>query len=760
MIVVLRTPSVAERLAKVKFATEAAERSWTAQAFAAQQQVLTQLARHGLTVRPLYSYARVIDGFSASLDPRAVALLNHLPEVAGVYPVRVAYPASLAATAFTGGRTGTVDVGLAGFDGNGISIALLDTGVERLQPYIRGRVSQGFDVVGGSPTAAAQRDPQDRRQIERHGTELAGVLAGSNGPDGIHGVAPAATVLPIRIAGWQPGADGRDAIYGRSDQLIAGLERAVDPNGDGDTHDAVRVALIGLAEPFAAFPASPEAQAVEGARELDVLVVAPVGNDGDAGPLFGSVGGPAGSPAALSVGATDTRPASAAVRVVFTHGLSVLGDDELTLLNAAPAARSLDLALVASGRNSSVKGKAELLRPGANPLTTVNHAVDEGAAAVVFYGRELPSGSLGDPGIPVVELPEPSAEKLLAAIEGGASIEVAIGHAAERLNPGQGRVTTFSSRGLTFGGALAPQLSAAGVDVATSDPGSVDGEPAFATVTGTSVAAATVAGAAALVAQARPGLSAADLASLLAGSSRRSAAGALATGAGTLDAGASAVGELAASQTTLSFGPWKSPRWRQRERILVRNVSHRRLRVTLTSSSQLLSVEPATVTIGAGQDAKVVITASAGRRPALDLVTGTVTARPAGSQALRIPWVVTFRLPAGSLLGASAIAPQAFAPSDSKPAVLSVVVGRVPGRGTVSIEPAARLELLLYSSGGAFLGVLGEQVDLLPGAYSFGITGRAPSGSPLAPGAYQVRIVAWPELGGVPSRTRVEFRIE
>ena len=93
-IVVLQTPSVAQRLAKAKFATEAQERSWTTQAFAAQQQVLTTLAAQGIAVRREFSFARVLDGFSAALDPRAVALLEHMPEVVGVYPVRTAFPAS------------------------------------------------------------------------------------------------------------------------------------------------------------------------------------------------------------------------------------------------------------------------------------------------------------------------------------------------------------------------------------------------------------------------------------------------------------------------------------------------------------------------------------------------------------------------------------------------------------------------------------------------------------------------------------------
>src|SRR5438552_9391176 len=92
-VVVLRTPSVAQRLLRARFATEQQERAWTAQAYAAQQQVLVNLAAHGLGIRPDYSFARVLDGFSAVLDPRAQALLEQDPSVAGVYPVRAAFPA-------------------------------------------------------------------------------------------------------------------------------------------------------------------------------------------------------------------------------------------------------------------------------------------------------------------------------------------------------------------------------------------------------------------------------------------------------------------------------------------------------------------------------------------------------------------------------------------------------------------------------------------------------------------------------------------
>ena len=93
------------------------------------------------------------------------------------------------------------------------------------------------------------------------------------------------------------------------------------------------------------------------------------------------------------------------------------------------------------------------------------------------------------------------------------------------------------------------------------------------------------------------------------------------------------------------------------------------------------------------------------------------------------------------------------------------VVGRIaPGRnakgGSLHIQPAARLDVLLYSAGGVFLGPLDHAVDLLPGTYSFGLTGRRPGGTTLSPGSYQLRIVAWPALGGKPTRARVDFRIQ
>src|ERR687898_1021994 len=76
MIVVLRTPSLAERVAAAGGrASEANQRRWHTAAQAAQRQLIARLSVAGLQLRPEFSFSRVLSGFSAPLDARAIALL-------------------------------------------------------------------------------------------------------------------------------------------------------------------------------------------------------------------------------------------------------------------------------------------------------------------------------------------------------------------------------------------------------------------------------------------------------------------------------------------------------------------------------------------------------------------------------------------------------------------------------------------------------------------------------------------------------------
>jgi hypothetical protein len=794
-IVVLHTPSVAQRLAKAKYATEAQERSWTTQAFAAQQQVVTSLAAQGIAVRREFSYARVLDGFSAALDPRAVALLEHMPEVAGVYPVRTAFPASESETLLSTGRFGPssghrASADLPGYDGRGVTIALLDTGVDLAHPYLRGKVLPGFDLVDRKDDASARSNPLDPTQVERHGTELAGILVGAGGPRGLHGVAPGATVLPIRIAGWQPTADRRQLVYGRSDQLIAGLDRAVDPNGDGDAHDAVRVALVGVAEPYAAFTDSPEALAVQGALDLNTLVVAPAGNDGGAGPSFGSIAGPAAGAGALAVAATDGRPSVPRVRVVLRRGLDVIFDEPVPLLGAvAPThAAALAVATPRSTRGSAgtssadffdrkgfslVAGRAVVAPVGPDPQGLAAAASRAGAAAVILYGDALPPGSLRvaeDERAPVVVVPTSAAAELLAAQRAGIDVGVAVGATHDEASDTVGKAAAFSSLGLAFDGSVKPDVAAPGIALVTSVPGSAsDGTPLYGSINGTSGAAATVAGGAALLAQMRPALDGPALRSLLAGYAQRGHGSPLAVGNGIFRLGAAAVGEVASSPATLSFGLWAGPRWHATRTVVVRNVSTRRLELSLRadvdgeSEALQFTVRPSHVLLGSGRSRKVQVTVRAPAASRERVVTGTISAAVSGSlQTLRVPWALGFRRYSANLLAHVSLNKRSFAPSDSSPALLSVQAGNLVRDDGIQIQPVSRLDILLYDSSGRFVGALARLRNLLPGAYSFGITGRGPTSLRLPAGGYELRLAAWPTLprDAEPSRARVRFRIE
>jgi subtilisin family serine protease len=796
VIVVLNSPSLADRVAAAGGrATEAQERRWTAAALAADNLLITRLAQQGVQIRPEFRYARVLTGFSAPVDPRAVALLERAPEVAGVYPVRIAYPASLSSTMIEEGRLApgagvAANAVLPGFDGRGVTIALLDTGVEAMHPYLLGQVGEGKDVVGSDSDTGAEASPEDPARFERHGTQLAGLLVGSEGPGGLNGIARGATVLPIRVAGWQREAGGRWAVFGRTDQLVAGLDLAVDPNADGVALDAARVALVGVAEPFAAFEDSPSARAVAGALRLDTLVVAPAGNDGFAGPSYGSISGPGGSRAALTVGAADSRESSATVHVVLRSGLGVVFDREVPLAGAVAPEGNSSLRLAAPrlagggqapvspkltdffGDNgfSLVAGRAALVPAGSDPAYAAALAVKSGAAAVILFGDTLPGGGIGlDDGVtvPVVSVPGWAGRAAVKALLSGRRPSVSIGTANAESVRIDGRVAPFSSRGLAFDGFVKPDLVAPGVSLLTADPGRAeDGTARYSSLSGSSAAAAVVAGAAAVLAQARPELDASALKGLLAGSAqplpRESVA---AQGAGALDLGAAYPTEVAALPTTLSFGRATGAGWHATRKLILRNLSKRPLRIEVDEDERDRGggrglvfgfSEPRLVRVRPGRIATVYITAAAisdGRAP----VEGMLVVQPEGSTPVRVPWLVTFGPRRDELLGSMRLSTASFKPSDTAPAVLSFRAGRIAAGG--QLEPVARLDLDLRGPDGARLGVLARLRDLLPGRYAFGLTGRDAEGDELEPGRYRLRLTAYPTGKGQPSRTAVAFTI-
>jgi subtilisin family serine protease len=771
VLVVLSSFSLADRVARAGgLASDADERRWTAAALAAQGQFIGNLAREGIAIRPEFRFTRTLNGFSATLDASAIAALERRSGVKGVYPVRVAYPAEVKTAARGAFGPG---VRLAGISGRGVTLALLDTGVDLRKPYLHGRVLDGIDVVGDSADARAQAKPTDPSQVERHGTEMAGLIVGSGSVTG--GVAPGATILPIRVAGWQADQRGDYAVYARTDQLLAGLERAVDPNGDGDAHDAARIVLIPLVEPFAAFSDSPLARAIEGAQRLDTLVVASAGNDGPAGPAFGSVGGPAGSPAALAVGAVDARPVTTDVRLVVRAGLSVLLDRVVPLSGAIPPQRTLLLrpaaprtpvssaqSFFANGQ-SLVAGRAAVVAGGADPAATARWASLAGASAVLLHGRRVAPGAIGLDeriGIPVLTVPDSTARQLLVRPTSLVAI------AAPRTTPVRNAIAPFSSWGLAFDGGVKPELLAPGVGLGTTEPGrTADGKQAFGAVSGSSAAAAVVAGAAALLAEARPQADAKMLRALLVGGSERIGRQPVAAqGTGMLDLGRAASAELVADPPILTFGRGTGDGWQGRKTVRLRNVSTRRLTVFVSTgqrrnthvpvilSTRRLEIEP-------GGVAELQVKARLVSFVRAEAATGTLTLTPVAGARVRIPWAVVLRSPA-NLIGLLKLSRHVFKPSEQQPAIVVVRAGRVvrSAHGN-DVIPVLRMDVELVNAKGKRIGLLARLRDVLPGRYAFGLTGRGPGGRVLARGRYTLRVLAWPTGGGAPTMRSIDFKI-
>ena len=803
MIVVLEAPSLAERLAQAETPPTAEDQMrWVAEADASQRLLLARLAERGLNVERVRSFTKTLNGFSAVLDARAAAELGRTEGIAGVYPVRTLYPAALTADVLTGAqfRAGVgrrPEVGLPGYDGSGIRIGLLDGGVALDHPSLAGSVLRGYDLVDRDRVPEAEPKPDESAVVETHGTRMAGLLVGSGGPAGLQGVAPGAQLLPIRILGWERAADGEYALLGHGDDLLAGLERAVDPDGDGDTEDALPIALAAVVEPYASFPDSPESRAVEGAGRLGTLVVAAAGNDGRAGRGFGTVGSPGGAPAALTVGASDSRTEAIESSVRLTVDGDEILAEPLPVLGSLPPGGSLPVAAlggpslaeparagddIADGSVladyfdaqgvSRVAGRAALV-PGGGPLDErVRNAVAAGATVVLVAGGDAAPGSVDldeTTSVPVVALPPEAGREAFETLTDGGAVSVAFEEARLVPNETAGEVAPFSSGGMAFSGHVKPDVVAPGVGIATTDAGTdADGSARYATATGSSVAAALVAGSAAALLQARPGLTTGELRSLIVGSARQivldgEAVPVTVQGTGIVDLPAAAAAELAVEPVTLAFGRAGRDAWRVTQTVRVRNLAARDLEIGFGLSRDRLggpelsfSAAPSSLSLQAGASGEVTLVAS-GDGPLEGEAGGAFVVQPEGSRPVRVPWAVGFRdEQPPALLGEVSLSEEEFQASDASPAVLTFLAGGVVVEADgQAIEPVQLLTAELWTAKGRRLGVLARMHDLLPGRYAVGVTGRDGNGRALRPGRYVLRLHAEPPAGDVGAQATV-----
>jgi len=172
--------------------------------------------------------------------------------------------------------------------GAGVTVAVIDTGIDSTHPDLDGVVSGGTDFSG----LGSSGEPVGSTDDASHGTMVASLLAGrGRGSDGIIGVAPEAKILSVSIG------FGEETV-GSDQQIADAVLWAVDHGAD--------VINMSLTRNTPDWPTSWD-EAFLYAMEHDVVVVAAAGNRGSGTTV---VGAPATMPGVLTVAGLDRAGAA------------------------------------------------------------------------------------------------------------------------------------------------------------------------------------------------------------------------------------------------------------------------------------------------------------------------------------------------------------------------------------------------------------------------------------------------------------------
>ncbi len=395
----------------------------------------------------------------------------------------------------SGPYIGTKTANEYGFDGTGITIAVIDTGVDYNHPDLFGLGDQG-KVIGGYDYIDKDSTPFD---TSGHGTEVAGIIAA----DGqLKGIAPKSKILAYRVSD-----DGNSVS---SDLIIKAIEQAI-----VDGADIINISL-GINRTNQKID-----NAVNKAIDQGILVVTAAGNNG---PELGTIGSPGLNPNTITVGATYNNISSSLVSTLE------VGDQRFQVLPMV-GTKAFDEPIIAEilfGKYSrerdlegtNVENSILLVERGSDVEDEIvyfsdkeHNAATAGAQAIVVYNSK-PGIFLGElthelagpnyqPSIPALSMSNKDGLMLRELLK-----EKTIGTLNVFYNPDF--VAFFSSRGPVSPFYIKPDLVAPGVFVNTTLN---DGKYNF--TSGTSFAAPHVTGAAALLLQKEPDLEPNDIKSIL-----------------------------------------------------------------------------------------------------------------------------------------------------------------------------------------------------------------------------------------------------
>jgi len=256
------------------------------------------IATYAEATSEMRTFTRVFFGAGMTVRSSALPDIARLPYVRAVHADKMVHAALSKSTT----QIGVPEVWQTfGTQGQGVRVGVIDTGIDYLHSALGGGFGEGFKVAGGYDFVNNDPDPLDDNG---HGTHVAGIIAADT--DTIKGVAPKATLYAYKVLG----ANGS----GLESDVILAVERAVDPNGDGDPSDRLDIVNLSLGSSTGS-STDPGSIAVDNASRLGVLFCVAAGNSGY--PLTNhqnnyfldgsaSVGSPGTALLALTVGAVDS----------------------------------------------------------------------------------------------------------------------------------------------------------------------------------------------------------------------------------------------------------------------------------------------------------------------------------------------------------------------------------------------------------------------------------------------------------------------
>jgi len=378
----------------------------------------------------------------------------------------------------------------SGYDGNGIVVSIIDTGIDLNHPDLEGQIIGGYDFVDNDEI------PED---TNGHGTQVAGIIA-SNG--NLKGISPNSKILMYKVS-----EDGESVP---SHLIIKAIEKSIEDNAD-----IINISL-GINQTNTKID-----QVVNKAVKNNIFVVTAAGNFG---PELSTIGSPGINPNAITVGATFNNVTSSIVSTFEIEDKSfnvfpMVGTQALT----EPITSQIIFGKYGKVNDlleNDVEGSILLIERGSDIENEIiyfsdkeKNASDVGARAIIVYNNE--------PGIffgeliheYVVEGYEPTIPALSVSRDDGLIIREILqsdtkGNLDIFYHPDF--VAYFSSRGPVSPFYIKPDLVAPGAFINTTD---TNGN--YKISSGTSFAAPHVAGTAALILQKNPELTPQEVKSIL-----------------------------------------------------------------------------------------------------------------------------------------------------------------------------------------------------------------------------------------------------